>query len=51
MADVRPKRQHCRMEDHDDRIGASRTWSDYCWMVFCAALLISVVVYAVVTAT
>ena len=51
MASVKLGRQHCRMEDQAERISEARGRRDYYWMVFCAALLVSVVVYAVFTAT
>jgi len=51
MVGAKLGRQHCRMEDQAERISEARSRRDYYWMVFCAALLVSVVVYAVITAT
>jgi hypothetical protein len=38
------------MEEHE-KTSEARSLRDYYWPAFCAALLISVVIYAVVTAT
>jgi len=51
MVGAKLARQHCRMEDQAERISEARSRRDYYWMVFCAALLVSVVVYAVFTVT